>query len=126
MGTGIVAGTAEISPAERPAEAAGWRRIMARRVGIIPLPVYVLLLALIAGLCARGKISGDVTVMIAILVAGGFTCAEIGKRIPLLNKVGGSSLVTIFLPSTYVVTLLGVHSAAMVCQPSLKLNGAVQ
>ncbi|WP_211235948.1 2-hydroxycarboxylate transporter family protein [Roseomonas gilardii] len=40
--------------------------------------------------------------MIAVLVTGGFTCAEIGKRIPLLNRIGGSSLVTIFLPSFLV------------------------
>ena len=40
--------------------------------------------------------------MIAILVFGGFTCAEIGRRIPLLNVIGGSSLMTIFLPSFLV------------------------
>ncbi len=79
-----------------------WTRAMETRVGIIPLPVYVLLLALIAAFAIRGKISGEVTVMIAVLVAGGFTCAEIGRRIPLLRAVGGSSLVTIFLPSFLV------------------------
>ncbi|KTS41910.1 malate permease, partial [Methylobacterium radiotolerans] len=75
---------------------------METRVGIVPLPVYVLLLTLIAAFAVRGKISGEVTVMIAVLVAGGFTCAEIGRRIPLLRAVGGSSLVTIFLPSFLV------------------------
>ncbi|KOX45814.1 2-hydroxycarboxylate transporter family protein [Methylobacterium sp. OT2] len=75
---------------------------MEARVGIIPLPVYVLLLTLIAAFAIRGKISGEVTVMIAVLVAGGFTCAEIGRRIPVLRAVGGSSLVTIFLPSYLV------------------------
>jgi malate:Na+ symporter len=81
-----------------------WQRAMAIRIGIVPLPVYLLLLVLIATLALRGKISGDITVMIAILVIGGFTCAEIGRRIPLLNKVGGSSLVTIFLPSYLVAS----------------------
>ncbi|WCS28670.1 2-hydroxycarboxylate transporter family protein (plasmid) [Methylobacterium sp. NMS14P] len=79
-----------------------WTRAMEVRVGIIPLPVYLLLLALIAAFAVRGKISGEVTVMIAVLVAGGFTCAEIGRRIPVLRAVGGSSLVTIFLPSFLV------------------------
>jgi malate:Na+ symporter len=79
-----------------------WTRAMEARVGIIPLPVYVLLLTLIAAFAIRGKISGEVTVMIAVLVAGGFTCAEIGRRIPVLRAVGGSSLVTIFLPSYLV------------------------
>ncbi|MGU3463612.1 2-hydroxycarboxylate transporter family protein [Methylobacterium sp. C33D] len=79
-----------------------WTRAMEARVGIIPLPVYVLLLTLIAAFAIRGKISGEVTVMIAVLIAGGFTCAEIGRRIPVLRAVGGSSLVTIFLPSYLV------------------------
>ena len=75
---------------------------MEARVGIIPLPVYLLLLALVVAFAIRGKISGEVTVMIAVLVVGGFTCAEIGRRIPWLRAVGGSSLVTIFLPSFLV------------------------
>lgn len=79
-----------------------WLRLMERRIGIIPLPVYVLLIALIATFSAMGKISGEVTVMIAVLVVGGFTCGEIGKRVPVLNQIGGSSLVTIFLPSFLV------------------------
>lgn len=86
------------------AAAAGssWDRLMERRIGILPLPVYVLLLALIAAFSVKGKISGEITIMIAVLVTGGFTCAELGKHIPLLNKIGGSSLMTIFLPSFLV------------------------
>ncbi len=34
-----------------------WTRAMEARVGIIPLPVYVLLLTLIAAFAIRGKIS---------------------------------------------------------------------
>ncbi|WFU19428.1 2-hydroxycarboxylate transporter family protein [Bradyrhizobium sp. CB3481] len=79
-----------------------FQRLMEIRVGIIPLPIYLVLLALIAAFSIKGKISGEVTVMIAVLVFGGFTCAEIGLRIPILNVIGGSSLVTIFLPSFLV------------------------
>lgn len=79
-----------------------WQRLMETRVGIIPLPVYVLLVALIAAFSFRGKISGEVTMMIAVLVVGGFTCAEIGRRTPVLNVIGGSSLMAIFLPSFLV------------------------
>lgn len=83
-----------------------WLRAMDLRIGIVPLPVHLLLLAVVATLTALGRITGDVTLMIAVLVAGGFTCAEFGRRIPLLNKVGGSSLVTIFLPSYLVAAQL--------------------
>jgi malate:Na+ symporter len=82
------------------------QRLMEIRVGIIPLPVYLILLALIAIFSIQGKISGEVTVMIAVLVLGGFTCAEIGRRTPVLNVIGGSSLVTIFLPSFLVAQQL--------------------
>ena len=90
----------------RRAKLSAWRDAMDLRVGIIPLPVHIALLALVASLSVMGKISSDITLMIAILVTGGFTCAEIGSRIPLLNKVGGSSLVTIFLPSYLVASQL--------------------
>ena len=89
---------ARVAPATNPL----WTRMMEARVGIMPLPVYVLLLGLITAFAIRGKISGEVTVMIAVIVVGGFTCSEIGRRIPLLRAVGGSSLVTIFLPSFLV------------------------
>jgi malate:Na+ symporter len=100
--------TATSSTAERPAPQSAqgavspWRRLATYRVGIIPLPVYVALLALLATFAVKGKISGEVTVMIAVIVFGGFTCAEIGKRVPILNRIGGASLVTIFLPSFLV------------------------
>lgn len=91
-----------LEPLSMPSASSLWERWMQRRIGIIPLPVYVLLLALIVIFSLKGKISGEITVMIAVLVTGGFTCAELGKRIPLLNKIGGSSLMTIFLPSFLV------------------------
>jgi malate:Na+ symporter len=78
------------------------QRLMDIRIGIIPLPIYLVLLGVVAIFSIQGRISGEVTVMIAVLALGGFTCAEIGRRIPVLNVIGGSSLVTIFLPSFLV------------------------
>ena len=81
-----------VATSTRPATSPGsiWTRAMEVRVGIIPLPVYLLLLALVVAFAVRGKISGEVTVMIAVLVVGGFTCAEIGRRIPWLRAVGAT------------------------------------
>jgi malate:Na+ symporter len=81
---------------------AGMRSLMNYRIGIIPLPVYFALLVLIVGFALTGKLSGEISMMMAALVLGGFTCAEIGKRIPLLGSIGGAALVTIFLPSFLV------------------------
>ena len=81
---------------------AGLRSLMNYRIGIIPLPVYLVLLALVAGFALTGNMNGEINMMMAALVLGGFTCAEIGKHIPLLRNVGGAALVTVFLPSYLV------------------------
>ncbi len=80
----------------------GWWRLMEYRIGIVPLPVYVLLLGIIATFIWLNKISGDISMVIAIMVVGGFTCAEIGKRIPLLRSVGGAAIFATFIPSVLV------------------------
>lgn len=99
---GPVHGVTEHAPPTDNSGSNVLQRAMQVRIGIIPLPIYLVLLGLIAAFSFKGKVSGEVTVMIAVLVVGGFTCAEIGRRIPILNAIGGSSLVTIFLPSFLV------------------------
>ena len=80
----------------------GWHSLMNFRIGIIPLPVYIVLAALLVFFTLTGKLNGEMTMMMAVLAVGSFTCAEIGKRIPILRSVGGAALVTIFLPSYLV------------------------
>jgi malate:Na+ symporter len=80
----------------------GVRLLADFRIGIIPLPVYVVLLALMARFSLTGQINGEINMMIAALALGGFTCAAIGMHIPILRNIGGAALVTIFLPSFLV------------------------
>ena len=75
-----------------------WWRLVDTRIGIIPLPVYVVLVVLIATLVATHEIKSDGPTMIAVLVLGGFTCAEIGKRIPVLRNVGAGAIFATFIP----------------------------
>ncbi|MGO4377448.1 2-hydroxycarboxylate transporter family protein [Pseudoduganella sp. RAF19] len=77
-------------------------RAMDSRVGVVPLPVYLLLAALIAGFCKLGKVPTDMSVSIAILAIGGFTCAEFGKRLPLLRHIGAAAVCATFVPSFLV------------------------
>jgi malate:Na+ symporter len=81
---------------------AGWWRLMDTRIGIIPLPVYVLLVALIAGFLYLGELPTEINVMVAVLAVGGFTCGEIGKRIPGLRHVGAAAIFATFIPSFLV------------------------
>jgi Na+/citrate or Na+/malate symporter len=69
------------------------------RIGIVPIPIYVILVGLIAGFTYTGDIKGEVSIMIAVLVIGGFTCAEIGKRTPVLRNIGAAAIFATFIPS---------------------------
>jgi Na+/citrate or Na+/malate symporter len=69
------------------------------RIGIIPLPMYVLLLGIVAYFVAAKKIPTEVNMMIGVLALCGFTFAEIGNRLPLLRHIGGGAILATFLPS---------------------------
>ncbi|WP_233884850.1 2-hydroxycarboxylate transporter family protein [Paraburkholderia flagellata] len=77
----------------------GWWAIVELRIGIIPLPVYVLLVGLVAAFVVTGKVPSEISMAIAVLVVCGFTCAELGKRLPVLRKIGAAAIVATFLPS---------------------------
>lgn len=79
----------------------GWWRIVDFKIGIIPLPVYVILLFLIAGFVVTGnhKVPSDILMGIALLSMGGFTCAELGRRLPGLRNIGAAAILATFIPS---------------------------
>src|SRR5262252_2054204 len=77
----------------------GWWKIVDMRIGIVPIPVYVILVTLLVGFTYTGDIKGEISIMVAVLVIGGFTCAEIGKRTPVLRNIGAAAIFANFVPS---------------------------
>jgi Na+/citrate or Na+/malate symporter len=77
-------------------------RWLSYRFGIIPLPLFVLLAAVIIALTLCNAITQEVPLMIAVLAIGGFTCAWIGGLIPWVKRLGGPVLAAAFLPSYLV------------------------
>src|SRR4029450_4695201 len=77
----------------------GWWKIVDLRIGIIPIPIYVILIALLVGFTFTGDIKGEISIMIAVLVIGGFTCAEVGKRLPVFRNIGAAAIFATFVPS---------------------------
>ena len=83
----------------------GWWKLMELRVGILPVPVLVVLVAVLSAFVytgkfpAAGKTPNDVCTMLAVLAVGGFVCAEIGKRIPGVKDIGGAAIFATFIPS---------------------------
>nr|WP_244480650.1 2-hydroxycarboxylate transporter family protein [Methylobacterium sp. Leaf399] len=79
-----------------------WWRLVDARIGIVPLPVYAILVVVLAILTREGEIRPDAPTMIAVLVLGGFTCADIGKRLPAFNRIGAGAIFATFIPSALV------------------------
>ncbi|MBS0332814.1 MAG: 2-hydroxycarboxylate transporter family protein, partial [Proteobacteria bacterium] len=75
---------------------------MDTRVGIVPLPVAVLGLGVVAAFVALGAPPSDILMSILVLTLGGFACAEIGKRTPGLRALGLAAILATFLPSWLV------------------------
>jgi CCS family citrate carrier protein len=75
---------------------------METRIGIIPIPVLVALLAIIAYFLSRERLPTEISMMIAVIAVGGFLCGELGKRLPLLRSIGGGAILATFLPSALV------------------------
>jgi malate:Na+ symporter len=80
----------------------GWWRIMEISIGIIPLPIYLVTLGVIAYFVIWGKLPTEINVAVAVLAIGGFTCAELGKRLPGVRQVGGAAILATFIPSALV------------------------
>src|SRR5258707_13478215 len=81
-----------------------WWQLMEFRIGVIPLPIYFLLLGLLVAFVLIRKVTDEktpeeISVVLAIMVVGGFTCAEIGKRLPIIRSIGGPAIFATFIPS---------------------------
>ena len=77
----------------------GWWSIVDFKIGIIPLPVFLILFAVIGGFAATGAVPSDILMAIVLLSMGGFTCAELGKRIPIIRNIGAAAIFATFIPS---------------------------
>jgi len=76
-----------------------WWSIVDYKIGIIPLPIFVLLFLVIGAFALTGKVPSDILMAIVLLSMGGFTCAELGKRIPIIRNIGAAAIFATFIPS---------------------------
>jgi malate:Na+ symporter len=77
----------------------GWWSIVDFKIGIIPLPIFIVLFAVIAGFALTGTVPSDILMAIVLLSMGGFTCAELGKRISIIRNIGAAAIFATFIPS---------------------------
>lgn len=76
-----------------------WQRLMDVDVGIIPLPVFALLVAVMGALTWNGFLTGEIAMVIGIMTLFAFTLGEIGNRTPIIRNIGGGAVLVTFVPS---------------------------
>ncbi|PVY85935.1 2-hydroxycarboxylate transporter family protein [Pantoea ananatis] len=90
------------SPRRKTLKEQWWHIMDNWKVGIIPLPLFVLAGALIAVDCLSGTLKSDIVVMVATLAFFGFACGEFGKRLPVVGRLGAAAICATFIPSALV------------------------
>lgn len=99
-----------------------WWKAVDFKIGIVPLPVFVSLLALIYAFVRIGKVPSDILMNMAVLAVGGFACAELGKRLPLIKHIGAAAIFATFIPSylvyAHLIPLTVIHSVTIFTKSS--------
>jgi len=72
------------------------------KVGSIPLPLYLILAAIIFSASVYGRLPADMIGGIAIMMIMGILLGDIGLRLPILKEIGGPAILSIFVPSVLV------------------------
>ncbi|MBP4045734.1 2-hydroxycarboxylate transporter family protein [Chromobacterium violaceum] len=82
-----------------PAGNGPWSKLMAMRIGPLPLPLYLSLAAIVVAAAIAHRLPNDLIGGLAVMMLSGFLLGELGKRIPVLKHIGGSAILCLFIPS---------------------------
>lgn len=80
-----------------------WKdKAMSIKIGPLPLPVYLTMVAIIFGASFYGKLPADMIGGLAIMMILGILLGDVGLRLPILKDIGGPAILSIFVPSCMV------------------------
>ncbi|MFT4271145.1 MAG: 2-hydroxycarboxylate transporter family protein [Pantoea sp.] len=79
----------------------GWHKLMDTHVGVLPVPVWLALIAVIAALTAVNGITQELAIVIALSATFAFTLGHLGNHLPVLKNIGGGAILVTFLPSFF-------------------------
>ncbi len=82
-----------------PAGNRPWNKLMAMRIGPLPLPLYLSLAAIVVAAAIAHRLPNDLIGGLAVMMLSGFLLGELGKRLPVLKHIGGSAILCLFVPS---------------------------
>lgn len=77
-------------------------KITSYKVGVVPLPLYLVLAAVIFMASMYGKLPADMIGGFAIIMIMGILLGDIGLKVPILKEIGGPAIMAIMVPSIMV------------------------
>lgn len=82
------------------------------KVGVIPLPLYVVLALIIYGASVYNQLPPDMIGGFAVIMVMGILLGDIGMKIPILKDIGGPAILALLVPSILVFFQL-MNSASL-------------
>jgi len=76
-----------------------WGKIMAIRVGPLPLPIFVALAGVVIAAALTHRLPNDIIGGLAVMMLAGFLLGDLGGKIPVLKHIGGAAILCLFVPS---------------------------
>lgn len=79
-----------------------FHRIIHLKIGVIPLPIYVVLAVIIFAAAALGHLPNDMIGGLAIIMVMGIFLSHLGFKLPVLKNIGGPAILSLMVPSFLV------------------------
>lgn len=84
-------------------ESKGWfHKILHLKVGVIPLPIYVVFAVIIFSAAALGRLPNDMIGGLAVIMIMGILLSDLGFKLPILKNIGGPAILSLMVPSFLV------------------------
>ncbi|CAG7912421.1 Citrate/malate transporter [Mammaliicoccus sciuri] len=79
-----------------------WEKLMKAKVGVLPLPLYIVLAAIILTASIYNTLPADMIGGFAVIMILGMLLGDLGQRIPILKEIGGPAILALLVPSILV------------------------
>lgn len=77
-------------------------RLINVKVGVVPLPLYLILAVIIFAASMYNKLPADMLGGFAVIIIMGILLGDVGLKTPILKEIGGPAILSIMVPSIMV------------------------
>jgi len=93
-----------VLPEEEEKKVGFLKKIGQIKIGVVPLPLYVILALVIYAASVYNQLPADMIGGFAVIIVMGILLGDLGMRIPILKDIGGPAILSLMIPSILVFT----------------------